>query len=133
MIPKSLFVRRTLVSLVPLTAAAHLACSASRTITEGPYAGCEDLGDLALSSSSRDAAEQRMKAQVLDLGGDTLLFGERGRDFRIDVPEEITERRNELVRSVESERGAAGDQSGADQAPPPAGELWYYGAALRCN
>ena len=118
---------------MPLVPAINLARSAPQRIAEGPYAGCLDLGDLMLSASSRDVAEQRMKAQVIELGGDTLLFGERGRENRIDVPEEITERRNELVRPESDGGEPEAGPRGSDRAPPPAGELWYYGAALRCN
>jgi hypothetical protein len=76
-----------------------------------------------------------MKAQVLELGGDTLLFGERGRSGRtIAVPPEIVERRNELVVAIEADSTEASrDELAPDQVPAPAGELWYYGAALRCN
>lgn len=77
-----------------------------------------------------------MKAQVLELGGDTLLFGERGRAQRVrSVPSEIVERRNELL-TVDQRDGAAQPAAEVPSDPPSAvasGALWYYGAALRCN
>jgi hypothetical protein len=76
-----------------------------------------------------------MKAQVFDLGGDTLLFGERGRSGRTTVvPPEIVERRTELITGVESPPGRpSNDELTQDQVSRPPGELWYYGAALRCS
>jgi hypothetical protein len=102
-----------------------------------------------------------MTARVLELGGDTLLFGERGRPGRVNVPPEIVKRRNELLAVAQANRaqqpaaqtatdhasasleepldlGAGGGQTGTpkisvDQAPVAQGELWYYGAALRCK
>jgi hypothetical protein len=94
-----------------------------------------DLGDLSLSAYSRSDAEVRMKTRVLELGGDTLLFGERGRSGRLNnVPEEIVERRNELLAiaaTAAPRRPVAA--SGTDPSVGGPGELWYYGAALRCN
>jgi hypothetical protein len=118
-----------------LLAVLHIACSPTPELAADPYAHCEDLGDLALQSYSRADAELRMKAQVLELGGDLLLFGERGRSGRtIVVPAEIVERRTELVTGVESTGGPPpSDGVTPDQITTPPGELWYYGAALRCN
>ena len=77
----------------------HIACSATSAVTAGDrYANCTDLGDLSLLSTSRDDAERQMRVRVLELGGDTLLFGVRGRTGRlIDSPEEIVERRSRLM------------------------------------
>jgi hypothetical protein len=113
----------------------HVACTRTLVFGADPYADCTDLGDLVLSASSRGDAEGRMKAQVLELGGDLLLFGERGRSGRtIVVPAEIVERRTELVTGVESTGGPPpSDGVTPDQITTPPGELWYYGAALRCN
>ena len=76
-----------------------------------------------------------MRLHVLELGGDTLLFGERGRSGRVRyVPEEIVERRNQLLAPAEAADGQqpiAETSTDAIQASP--GDLWYYGAALRCN
>jgi hypothetical protein len=118
-----------------LLAIIHVACTRTLVFGADPYADCTDLGDLVLSAYSRADAEARMKAQVLELGGDTLLFGERGRSGRTAVvPEEIVERRNELVIAIEADgTEAPSDELAQDQVPAPAGELWYYGAALRCN
>jgi hypothetical protein len=69
------------------------------------------------------------------MGGDTLLFGERGRSARVsEVPREIVECRDALLERDP----ATGGQSpvaapSTDQIQPRSGELWYYGAALRCN
>jgi hypothetical protein len=120
---------------VVLVAILQIACSRTQLIGADPYADCTDLGDLVLSAHSRADAEARMKAQVLELGGDTLLFGERGRSGRTAiVPVEIVERRNELVTLVESGTSQPpSDESSPDQVSAPPGELWYYGAALRCG
>jgi hypothetical protein len=76
-----------------------------------------------------------MKAQVLELGGDTLLFGERGRSGRTTVvPPEIDERRTALVTGVEAIPNQPPSEGlTPDQVQTPPGELWYYGAALRCS
>jgi hypothetical protein len=111
------------------------------------YAHCTDLGTLAFPAWSRLDAEQQMRARVEELGGDTLLFGERGRSALIDeVPAEIAQRRDELgvaatnteisapaQRPIESIGGAQPllDQPTGDTRT--ATELWYYGAALRCR
>jgi hypothetical protein len=118
-----------------LPAVLHVACSQTLELSADPYAHCKDLGDLALLSDNRTDAETRMKAQVLELGGDLLLFGERGRSGRtIVVPPEIDERRTELVTGIESARSQpSSDGVTPDQIATPPGELWYYGAALRCN
>jgi hypothetical protein len=76
-----------------------------------------------------------MEARVRELGGDTLLFGERGRSRRLDdVPEEIVKRRDELRPPPETKNGRTrvADAATVDAQLLP-GELWYYGAALRCN
>jgi hypothetical protein len=114
----------------------HIACSATLNLTEDPYANCTDLGDLSLLSRGRLDAETRMMERVRELGGDTLLFGERGRSGRLsDVPREIVERRNELLAVAEVD---AGQQPTLEELVDPSqassgAELWYYGAALRCN
>lgn len=133
------------------------ACSATREFaSDDPYANCIDLGDLSLQSASRADAQQQMIARVAELGGDTLLFGERGRTGRLAaVPGEIVERRNRLLvetpaqetvlavatEDPEEEAGAATGTAAEERRPGRAvveqieespGELWYYGAALRC-
>ena len=121
-------------SLVVLLAVLHVGCSTTLTIGAGPYAGCVDLGDLTLTSSSRSDAEERMKARVLELGGDTLLFGERGRSAPLsDVPQEVTRRRNELLALTQTADGQAVDVGTTPTPEAQAAELWYYGAALRCS
>lgn len=139
-----------------------VACSAAvKYGSDDPYANCRDLGEIALTSSSREDAESRMRARVRELGGDTLLFGMRGRSARLSAtPEEIAQRRTELVAVVEpsseqaptagttidaledSDEPEAADAADGSQRVgrttvqevlPPPGELWYYGAALRCN
>jgi hypothetical protein len=136
--PKNLLLQVTVTrfAAVVLLAVLHIACSqALEFAAEDPYTHCVDLGDLALLSYNRADAETRMKAQVLELGGDTLLFGERGRSGRTTVvPSEIVERRTELVTGVESiPSRPPSDGVTPDQVKTPAGELRYYGAALRCN
>lgn len=148
-----------IVTLVALQAA----CSSA--VTADPYARCADLGEIALAATSRSDAELRMKARVRELGGDTLLFGMRGRSGPLaGVPEEIAERRREIMAppaaAVEGPAAAPAAEPPAvapaatlaePDDPPPAtlaprtpktavvevqalpGELWYYGAALRCN
>ncbi|HEX5047089.1 MAG TPA: hypothetical protein VFX89_08220 [Gammaproteobacteria bacterium] len=121
-----------------------------------PYARCTDLGEISLASTSRSDAELRMRARVRELGGDTLLFGMRGRSGPLaNVPEEIAERRREIMAPAEPVVNAPPVAPPAAiierEDPPPAalpprtprtavvevqplpGELWYYGAALRCN
>ena len=156
---------RSVGALLPVV----LIAACSRTLVFGggdSYANCADLGDLALASDNRADAEQRMRAQVLELGGDTLLFGERGRSVSVgDVPEEIVERRNQLVSPVSDEGTVSPEGAAESPAGPSAesaerhealsqpvdrgrgrrgrismeamavapGQLWYYGAALRCN
>src|SRR5688500_440583 len=85
-------------TLVPL-AVIHIACSATREFAaDDPYANCVDLGSLSVQSFSRADAERAMLARVLELGGDTLLFGERGRSQRLsDAPDEIVARRNQRL------------------------------------
>jgi hypothetical protein len=117
-------------------AAIPIACTRTLELAAAdPYAHCADLGDLSLSSRSRSDAELWMRARVLELGGDTLLFGERGRSGRLrDVPEEIVKRRSELIAVASANavrRSDAETPTASTQAAP--GELWYYGAALRCN
>ena len=148
-------------ALLPL-AALHVACSATPQVAAvDPYANCADLGDLSFLSLSQAEAEQRMRARVLELGGDTLLFGVRGRAGRLgDSPDEIVERRSRLMTptpaidsgpppvvmtAAEAEqpdaletaesnaarrRTAAAAAANMKDAP---GQLWFYGAALRCN
>ena len=140
----------------------HFACSATREFAAGdPYANCEDLGDLSLLSYTQADAEQRMRARVLELGGDTLLFGVRGRAGQLrNSPAEISERRSRLLTAAAvtdagqpaivmtaeeaeqpdaleiAEANAARRRSAAITAEtikPPTGELWFYGAALRCS
>jgi hypothetical protein len=138
-----------------------VACSAAvKYGADDPYANCRDLGEIALTSASREDAESRMRARVRELGGDTLLFGMRGRAARLSAtPEEIAQRRTELVavEPITEQAPAVGTTIDAleDSAEPeaadiadgrqrvgratvqevlsPPGELWYYGAALRCN
>ena len=139
-----------------------VACSAAvKYGADDPYANCRDLGEIALTSGSREDAESRMRVRVRELGGDTLLFGMRGRSARLNAtPEEIVQRRTELVADVEpsseqappaavtvealedSDQPEAADAADGGQRVgrttvrevlPPPGELWYYGAALRCN
>jgi TonB family protein len=143
------------------TAAAVLlaACAATPALPPDPYANCLDLGDLSLSSSSRADAESLMRARVRELGGDTLIFGERGRPGRAgNTPEEVARRRSALLgaevggdsrpqiagalqktdepQSPAASEGAGSQRRGrvtAQPVEPLVGELWYYGAALRCN
>ena len=120
-------------AIIPL-AMLQIACSATPKLAAGPYAHCDDLGTLTLTSSSRPDAEERMRLHVLQIGGDTFLFGERGRSGRLTyVPEEIVERRNQLLtpEATDGQRPIAAPSTDGIQASP--GELWYYGAALRCN
>ena len=138
-------------------AALHVACSSA--VVDGsadPYAHCNDLGEISLTSTSSSDAQVRMAARVREIGGDTLLFGVRGRSERLaNVPEEIAERRTKLMAPPEpavepaprpgaTEIAALDDAAAADgpQRTPKTsvvevqslpGELWYYGAALRCN
>jgi hypothetical protein len=136
------------------------ACSAAPELAAGDrYANCADLGELSVLSLNRTDAERRMRARVLELGGDRLLFGERGRSRQLDrAPDEVVERRNHLltagaadteqplVLTIEqaeapdaletAETNAARRRSAATAAERLAdapGELWFYGAALRCN
>jgi hypothetical protein len=134
----------------------HVACSHAVNIgADDRYANCADLGELALQSHSRADAEQRMRLRVLELGGDTLLIGERGRAGRLSAsPAEIVERRNELLTGLDEDQPivvltaeqqeAALDAAVANAAQLRAApmtststdssaELWFYGAALRCN
>jgi hypothetical protein len=140
----------------------QIACSATREIgADDPYANCADLGDLSLLSYSQADAERRMRARVLELGGDTLLFGVRGRTGRLGgSPEEIVERRSRLMTAgaataaeqpvivitaeeaeepdalETAEANAARRRSAAITAESirdPGGELWFYGSALRCS
>jgi hypothetical protein len=148
-------------AIIPL-AVIHFACSATREFAAGDaYAHCEDLGDLSLLSYTQADAEQRMRARVLELGGDTLLFGVRGRAGQLsNSPAEISERRSRLVTAAvvtdagqppivmsaeeakeadaleTAEANAARRRSASiisESIKPPSGELWFYGAALRCS
>ena len=138
-------------------AALHVACSSAVAIDSAdPYARCADLGEISLTATSRSDAELRMRARVRELGGDTLLFGMRGRSGPLaDVPEEIAARRRELMAPPEpavepaprpdATEIATPDDAAATDGPQRTpktsvvevqslpGELWYYGAALRCN
>jgi hypothetical protein len=147
-------------AVIPL-AVIHIACSATREPSaHDPYANCADLGDLSVLSYNQAGAEQQMRSRVLELGGDTLLFGVRGRTGRLsDSPDEIVERRSRLLTTAAvadapspivmtaedaedpdafatAETNAARRQTAAviaasmKDAP---GELWFYGAALRCS
>jgi hypothetical protein len=130
-----------------------------------PYAHCVYLGELSVLSSNRLDAEQRLAARVPALGGDTLLFGYRGRSEQLsELPDELVERRDDLVTFAEPNAdqvrveaissdgyqdsvehanelrssGRNGDQPhnpriSSEEVPPAQGELWYYGAALRCG
>jgi hypothetical protein len=145
--------------VIPL-ALMHIACSATRELgADDPYANCADLGDLSLLSYSQADAERRMRARVLELGGDTLLFGVRGRAGRLsDSPDEIVERRSRLLAAVDdagepplvmtaeeaqepdaletAEANAARRRTAAiaaENMKDTPGELWFYGAALRCS
>ncbi len=108
---------------------------------EGRYANCDDLGDLAELSTSAADAEALMRARVTELGGDTLLFGVRGRSEQLnETPREIVARRDivlEGATTVTFEQAADSDEvrpMPTLPAPPTSGEeLWYYGAALRCK
>ena len=153
-------IARTMV-IMPL-AVLHIACSATRELAAAdPYANCTDLGDLSLLSYNQADAEQRMRARVLELGGDTLLFGVRGRAGRLnDSPDEIVERRSRLLSATavidgwqspivmtaeEAEKPDALETAEANEArrrtaaiaaanlKDAPGQLWFYGAALRCN
>ena len=123
-------------AVVVQLAVLDVACSPTpKLAADDPYAHCDDLGDLLLSSGSRSDAESRMRAQVLELGGDTLLFGERGRSGRLrNVPPEIAQRRDELIAVAQANAARQpAPETSADQIQPAPGALWYYGAALRCN
>jgi hypothetical protein len=92
--------------------------------------------DTTASQLELSNLEERLAlARVLELDGDTLLFGERGRSARVsDVPQEITRRRDELVTQAQAPHGQTEDGAAASAADGQAsGELWYYGAPLRCN
>lgn len=130
-----------------LLALAALQAACSTPAPPDRYANCTDLGTLALPAFSRLDAEQRMRVRVEELGGDTLLFGERGRSALIDeVPAELAQRRDELgvaatnaeiiapaQRPVESIDGAQPLLDQPTEDTRTATELWYYGAALRCK
>jgi hypothetical protein len=147
------------IQLVPL-AVLHIACSAPRELAaEDPYASCVDLGDLSVQSFNRADAERAMRDRVRELGGDTLLFGERGRSERLsDAPAEIVARRDQRLAAdaaadaarpaivateeqPEDESATAEGNAARRQSAPilaaanqgPLRELWFYGAALRCN
>jgi TonB family protein len=133
------------------------ACSTTRHLPPNPYANCVDLGTLSEPSASKADAEARMRTRVRELGGDTLIFGERGRVGRDATPEEVSRGRDARVgadTASHSEPPTAATEQTDDAIAPTApegsglrrrgkitsqsveplvGELWYYGAALRCN
>jgi TonB family protein len=97
-----------------------------------------------------------MRARVRELGGDTLIFGERGRLGNVGgTPEEVArgrdarlsaargvpksptagapERRDESEVPADAAGGQRRGKVTVQPIEPPVGELWYYGAALRCN
>jgi hypothetical protein len=146
-------------ALVPL-AVMHVACTATREFAaDDPYASCVDLGDLSLQSFNREDAERSMRERVREMGGDTLLFGVRGRAERLsDSPDEIVERRSRLLTTdaatdaarpaivptaqpaEEEDATADGNAARRQSAALTAAtlqdsprELWFYGAALRCS
>jgi hypothetical protein len=152
-------------AVVAALAVLQIACSSTAVVFADPYAHCEYLGDLSVLSSNRPDAEQRLAARVTALGGDTLLFGYRGRSEPLsELPDELVERRDGLVTFAEpnsyqalvetissdesqdsvedatelTSPGRNGDQPrnpriSWQEVPPAQGELWYYGAALRCG
>lgn len=101
------------------------------------YAHCEDLGTLRLASTSIDDAEDRMRAQVAIMGGDLLLFNATGHtEGGTALPSALTQRRMVLApaESIEGRQPElAALTATAATAPETQEELWYYGAALRCN
>jgi hypothetical protein len=120
-------------TLLP-SALLQIACSATIDAPADPYAWCADLGDLSVSSSSRSEAERQMMARVRELGGDLLIFGERGRSSSVrDFPPEIVQRRDELVAAARASAASRQATQVSTQLIETPGQLWYYGAALRCN
>ena len=119
------------ITLVALQAA----CSAAKLPER--YAHCDDLGTLRLASTNIEDAEARMRAQVEILGGDLLLFNAKGHsEDGGRVPTALTQRR-QVLAPAESINGRQPELSALTQTaaavPETATELWYYGAALRCN
>lgn len=116
------------------------ACSSPVQYGEGRYANCEDLGEIALQSRSREDAEDRMRVQVAERGGDTLLISERGRTEQLnETPREIVARRDIILEgatTITFEQASDADGERPPPVLPPSpttdAELWYYGAALRC-
>lgn len=126
---------------VVILAVLESGCVAPVQNGDGRYANCEDLGNLEQLSTNAADAEAQMRVRVTELGGDTLLFGVRGRQEQEEAtPREIVERRDivlERAPTVTYEQAASPDS----ERPPPilptasntSVELWYYGAALRCK
>jgi hypothetical protein len=103
-------------TILPL-AVLHFACSATREFAAGdPYANCEDLGDLSLLSYTQAAAA------VTDTGQPAIVMtaAEAQEPDALETAEANAARRRSAAITSESIK-------------PPAGELWFYGAALRCN
>ncbi len=132
---------KALVSAAVTLALLQGACqSRVKEYGEGRYANCVDLGEIALQSRSREDAEDRMRAQVLERGGDTLLISERGRAEQLnETPREIAARRDivlEGTTTISFEQASDADDERPMPVLPPAPatdeELWYYGAVLRC-
>ncbi len=115
------------------------ACTQNLSVLRVYDPHCADLGNLTLSSHDEAAAISAMQQQVLERGGDSLLYGEDAvLQLQIVRSERIVETAN-AMRKEAVERGepvapigpiidamSAGRQA-------PAGESWYYGAALRCS
>lgn len=100
------------------------------------YAHCSDLGTLRLTAHSADEAEERMRAQVAIIGGDMLLFNANGHtEDGNTVPPALAQRRNVLapVESINGKQPELATLTANTAATETEQELWYYGAALRCN
>jgi hypothetical protein len=132
-------VNKVLLATVLLLALLQGACRSQVQYAAGRYANCVDLGELSLQARSRTDAEERMRAQVAEMGGDTLLMSESGRtDQLTETPQEIVERRDVVMGTPTVSFEQASSPDGDRPLPvlpaaPTDTELWYYGAALRCN